>query len=345
MTSSKPLVPEVKFDYSLEMEARRVLYLAAKLPDRVLQDRGFLILPYRTSNAPTGTLYFPDLEYRSIGGFWERVSRLKLETPIKAPPTLLTQFMSLLQPLCDIKRYHRSTQAVKSSWNEVDVMFWDNLFTLFPSYRSYISQVNIYLTQYGPYSSFSLPHNAGDEVTIYLRDDTSVEQLMWTILTCHFRPKMQRDLKLTWEEIEAVVDFLMHESRLSCGLGFPSPTLRNLRSDQMAKYRHDSARFLNKLQVPLANRPWRKNGRNVYYGEIKVVNLSQNEQMLLEVLLAKQGSTVTYEDIMISLWGENNEISDWALTKQVERLRRKLAKLNIPRHVIQAHRKIGYSVV
>lgn len=108
-------------------------------------------------------------------------------------------------------------------------------------YQPKIAKVNIYLSLYGPYTTFNLAHSDQSELTIYVRYDCTIDKVLWSILTCLFRPHMQDELHHSWSEIEATVDWLMRESSLNCGLPLSQPTIKNLRSSQIARSREVSS--------------------------------------------------------------------------------------------------------
>lgn len=247
MTSKNVTFPTVTFSHSLEMESRRILHLSASLAIRWYQNHDFLILPTLPTKVPTATVVFPDLSYTTIPRFWSRVARLKLKTPIVAPAPLLSATHNLLAPHYHARLYYSHVSRLRSAWESVDSNFWSQLFTFFPTYQPKIKHVNIYLTLYGPYTTFNLARGDETTLTIFARFDCTIEKIMWTICTCLFRPVMQDKLKMTWREIESAIDWLLHESSLSLGHSLPEPTIKNLRSPQIAKYRQASTTYLSHL--------------------------------------------------------------------------------------------------
>ncbi len=66
--------------------------------------------------------------------------------------------------------------------------------------------------------------------------------------------------------------------------------------------------------------------------------------MLLDLLFAKQGLTVSYEEIAASLWPNNEDWSLYALSKEIQRLRDKIKSSGINTRLVNAKRKLGYSL-
>jgi len=345
MTSSKRAShPTTTISYDIEHEARRILYLAAKLPTRAYQERGFLILPKLEPGLSKNTVIFPDLAYDSIPDFWFRTSRLELSTPITAPPALINETIDIVRPAWRENIYAKAHKRLLDQWQGIEERFWSNLFTLFPSYSGQVKQVFIYLTQSGSTTSFQLLRGDADTIHILARLDTPIDKILWSILTAIFRAKMQDSMNYSWSESQATIDWLIEESSLNCGVNLTTATITQIRNPQIAKWRQDSLEYQKKLGFSGTNL-WTQKLDLIHYGSIKIDNLSHNEQLLLEVLLASYGKTVSNNEIMNHLWQDNYEISNWAITKQVQRLRTKLKSAGINHPVIQAHRGQGYSII
>lgn len=343
MTSKNWTQPTVNFTHSPELEARRILFVAGSLSRGWYQKHNFLVLPKLESRSPSSQVILPDLPYSSIPRFWESVTKLKLITPQLAPTRLLSATESLCKPFYKSKLYVSHLSDLEKSYNQVKDNFWNNLFTLFPSYSSRLKDITIISSQYGSSSSFNLARDQGSSITIYLRSDTKIDKLLWSILSALFRPKMQDKHKYSWDEVEAVIDWLMSESSLACSISHPHPTLTNLRANQLSQYRQSSEKYLTSLGISGVLR-LEKHGSIYIYGDSKITDLTAKQQILLDLFLAKRGLTVSYEEIAVALWPGNNDWSLYALTKEIQRLREMIKSYGISAPLILAHRKQGYSV-
>ncbi|PIR98811.1 hypothetical protein COT87_02805 [Candidatus Collierbacteria bacterium CG10_big_fil_rev_8_21_14_0_10_44_9] len=325
--------PTITFTHSPQLEASRLLHVAGTISHSWFQKHNFLVLPTTLPKVATAQVIFPDLPYSSIPHFWKSVNQLTLSTPQSAPAPLLSATQSLLSPHYQEKLYTHHLSKLKIQWDQVAPHFWNNLFTLFPTYSNRINSLTIISTQYGPYTTFSLAKTPHSNITIYVRQDSTIDRLLWTILTSLFRPKMQTDMHYTWEEIEAVVDWLMSKSALACRLKLSHPTIKNLRAEQIATYRQQSDRYLINLGFTL----------NAH--DITLPHPTTQDQKLLDLLLTKRGQTVSYEDIASVLWTGNDDWSLYAVVKAIERLRRQIKESGIHTPLILAHRKLGYSLI
>lgn len=343
MTSKNWTIPTTSFTHSPELEARRILFVAGSLSRGWYQKHNFLILPEIAHRAPSSQVILPNLPYATIPRFWESVAKLKLVTPQLAPTTLLAATESLCKPTYKPKLYIKHLSELEVSYNQVKDNFWNTLFTLFPSYRSRVKDITIISSQYGSSSSFNLARGQDSSITIYLRSDAKIDKLLWSILATLFRSKMQDEQKYSWEEVEAVIDWLMSESSLAAKLPHPHPTLTNLRAYQLSKYRQISEKYLASLGISGVLR-LEKHGNSYLYGDAKITDLTTKQQILLDLLLVKRGITVSYDEIAASLWPSNDDWSLYALTKEVQRLRDKIKSYGISTPIILAHRKKGYSL-
>ena len=229
------------------MEARRILYLAAKLPTQTYQERGFLILPKLETNLNKNIVIFPNLKYNTIPDFWHQTSKLKLSTPIHAPQNLIDQTINIVRPIYRENIYLSAQKRLLNQWQAIEHQFWSNLFTLFPTYSNLTKQVSIYLTQSGSTTSFELLHKNVDTIHIQARLDTSIDQILWSILTTLFRPKMQNDLHYSWQKSQTTIDWLLKESILNCGIKLTKTVVTQLHNPQIARWRQISLKYQKSL--------------------------------------------------------------------------------------------------
>ncbi|MBP9702745.1 winged helix-turn-helix domain-containing protein [Candidatus Woesebacteria bacterium] len=343
MTSKNWTIPTINFTHSPELEARRILFVAGSLARGWYQKHNFLILPELAARAPSSQVILPNLPYTTIPRFWESVAKLKLVTPQLAPAPLIAATEALCKPFYKPALYVSHLSELEKSYNQVKDNFWNTLFTLFPSYSSRVKVITIISSQYGSSSSFNLATTEYSSITIYLRSDTKIDKLLWSILAAIFRPKMQDEQKYSWEEVEAVIDWLMSESSLAAKLSHPHPTLTNLRANQLSKYRQDSEAYLSSLGISGVLR-LEKLSSSYSYGDTKISDLTTKQQILLDLLLVRRGLTVSYDEIAASLWPDDEDWSLYAITKEVQRLRDKIKSCGINSPLIHAHRKLGYSI-
>ncbi|MBE5889635.1 MAG: response regulator transcription factor [Lachnospiraceae bacterium] len=74
--------------------------------------------------------------------------------------------------------------------------------------------------------------------------------------------------------------------------------------------------------------------------DLEVV-LTKNEMIIFQVLLEHQGEIVSRDDLMTTLWDNDEFLNDNALSVNISRLRSKLSDLGIP-DAIETRKKQGY---
>lgn len=83
-------------------------------------------------------------------------------------------------------------------------------------------------------------------------------------------------------------------------------------------------------------------GQAQYQG--KSVELSRNEQRILDVLMSNPGVIVTRQELMCELWDTDAFVDDNTLTVNVNRVRKALASLGVPDDYLTTKRGQGYLV-
>lgn len=83
-------------------------------------------------------------------------------------------------------------------------------------------------------------------------------------------------------------------------------------------------------------------GQAQYQG--KSVELSRNEQRILDVLMSNPGVIVTRQELMCELWDTDEFVDDNTLTVNVNRVRKALASLGVPDDYLTTKRGQGYLV-
>jgi DNA-binding response OmpR family regulator len=154
----------------------------------------------------------------------------------------------------------------------------------------------------------NLPYISGLDVAKEIRqENASVKIIMLTAYTDTEKLLTATELKLSKYLVKPIEPKLFKE------------TMLNLSKELLA----------NPLDFALValNCIWHKKEEVLYLHNVPV-DLSEKEHRLFKLLLAHKGSTVCYEDIMISVWEDafDNEISLDSVKNQVSHLRKKLPK-------------------
>lgn len=225
----------------------------------------------------------------------------------------------------NIKRVDR----LKTEWEKSEGNFFDKLRSYFPK----VDELNIYIEPsiYGTIGSYDTKYN--NSVYIYPRYDRNlidIQKLLINALTHYFMfdPKDSMEaLSPIWQEKQKIARQIQESI-------FPSPKFKSLTEilDRQfsGKLAEKSIRYLQEL------------------GFIKLIkvdkpaNLTKDESAVFDLLNENKNKIVSFGDIADSIWKENSaeKYSEYAITKQIERLKKKL-----PKNIIHVQRGVGYILI
>lgn len=332
MTSSIPIT----WDTGITHEALPILYYLKRLPELELQQRGFIVLPRLPKKNTNNIILLPDLPYSSIPNLWPQVTALDPTTPMTAPRPLVDQIINLLQPT------YKTPIIPDISLKP----FLASLFTILPDYCSQITAINIIVTYSGTCSQFNCLTPTNHHLTIYFRADANITSLAHVIILALIRHQLQHLEHHSWEEIEAVADFLTTHTSLKQTLSPYShtPNIFSLRQSQLGRLKLQSQKYLTSLGIPSQNN-WQVKNNQIFYSSVAVTQLTTRQHQLLLHLVNHHSQVITNDQIADILWPDGSDYSLWAIVKEIARIRHRLVTLGLPGSLIQSHRKLGYSLV
>ena len=77
----------------------------------------------------------------------------------------------------------------------------------------------------------------------------------------------------------------------------------------------------------------------------KAAELTRNEQRILALLMRNAGVIISRQEIMCDLWESDAFVDDNTLTVNINRLRKTLARIDVPSEFLQTRRSLGYVVM
>ncbi|MBP9817417.1 helix-turn-helix domain-containing protein [Candidatus Shapirobacteria bacterium] len=339
MTSSN--LPTVTWETSIEHEALRIIYYLMRLPERELQNRGFLVLPSSNPQNSNRTIVVPDLPYHLVSRIWFLVSKLIPTTPMTAPSSLTDQIVELLKPT-----YHPpNLQIFQTDFGTIKESFFKSLFFLLPNSKNRLQKINIIVTHSGTCSQFNMLTPTKTTLTVYLRSDSKITDLIQVIVLSLIRHDLQHIEHRSWEEIQTVADFLLTHTSLNESIKpFNHLTMMpRLQQKQSGKLIKASQNYQSKLGIPTQNN-WRISSNEIFYQSIKIDQLTPRQSKLLKLLIKKYGEVVSNDQIADALWPNGENYSLWAIVKEIARIRACIVSSGLPGSLLQSHRKLGYSL-
>jgi biotin operon repressor len=150
-----------------------------------------------------------------------------------------------------------------------------------------------------------------------------------------------------WQESELLSDWLVARSSINTVIKkFANenylPTIKGVRVKEQAKLIAQSNEFYKKLGIPVEGKVFGLNGLTPEINKKPIENLNNSEKKLMKLLIQNENETVEIDEIGDEIFGTDSDYSLYAISKMVERLRKKLEANGISGSYIQTLRGKGY---
>ncbi|MEA3355188.1 MAG: helix-turn-helix domain-containing protein [Patescibacteria group bacterium] len=331
----------IQYHYNPKTEGLRLLFTAKKLATYQYQAHRYVIIPKMLKKSFANLIIFPKLPYQSIPDFWHQVKLVKQITPPQAPKTLISSTISLLNNHNFCQNTDPVVKKLKTKIKTTSPKFFQDLFSIMPDTKNSIKSINLYPTKIGSIASFNLLSPNTDTINIYLRLDQSISVFFEKIISSIIRHSLQTNYNFTWTETEAAKDSLILNTNLKKYFPKYNSVLTDTRNYELAKLQETSQKYLNILGLT-SQIPWQIKNRQVFYLKKLIKHLSSQETRLLKLLIENYNQTTTYDQIFQSIWPYNYNVSIYAISKLIQRLRKSLKLNHFSPHLIQTQRKRGY---
>lgn len=332
------------WEYSLETEALRLIHCARQMAVGFYRVNNFIVLPYTPKVNNDLTVTFPDLPYHEITAFWEKVKKIDINViPIHANPKLVNAVKEIVKNKLALTDF----RDIRTLWTKAEKEIVAEIYKIIPSKKGLIKNLTIYPTSFGTSSSFNYITKKG-EIALYIRSDSGIHTITEALVTSLTRAEIYKDLGGVWQESEIITDWLITKSSLAEVLKkyekqeLYIPTLKGTRLKQQAKLLVESENFYKKLGLPTTKNVFGLNGKTPEIYKRPIENLSAKEKTILRLLILKMDSTVTVDEIGENIFQTTDNFSLYAISKTIERLRRKLELNGISGSYIQTLRGKGY---
>jgi len=289
--------PKVTWEYSPESEAKRIFFIAQMIQSYFYSVKGFLVLPKIATNS-VNTIYYPRLPINQSSYFWEQI---KLSGNLEGRYDEAT-----IQQLISELPVQEPPQEIKQQWDKIAPEFWNKLNQILPETAKNIKRLTIRQTAYGSRASGVHIKNARkNEVVIYLRFDAQLSHIPAAIFI-YALSHIRKDAPMfgfTWEERQAVVDFLLCHTSLSALFPEHESTILAVRKPHHENLTKASHEYLTELGFPPKRLFQIDTDQGILLNN-KVLRLRPTEQRVLSLLVEKRNQLVTATDIAARLWAE-----------------------------------------
>lgn len=334
---------KTEWNWSLETEAQRIVHIAYQIATGFYQQHTFLVLSEQYQKRNKQIVIFPDIGCEMIPSFWKRVLTANItHWPVCHDADLIKEIESKLQTGLKEPNLVR----LKTNWKKIQEKVMEQ-FEFITGKRNPVKKLFIYPSYYGTSVSFSSINKT--TIELFLRFDQDLVSLVEGVVSACLRDELIMDYNASWRERELLVDYLVHSSSLANLLRKYEPgskviaTTALIQKKEYSRLSKMSREFLQHIGVPShKKRNFASKVFSLYVGNNKLSNLSWKERRVLLLLNESRGNVVNVEEIVPTLFKDENHFSMYAIAKFISRLREKLEENGIPGNVIETVRKQGY---
>lgn len=256
--------------------------------------------------------------------------------------------LKYLEEITHLENHHKYRVSASSKIKEAKIILEDTLSKcrkLFPGFAKSEFNVSLGISHYGTYGSHSIVHNNPGhrsnpvKVELRIREDEPLETLAELFVSSLVKSEYTDD----WKNEEAVVDYIVKNI---LGIEIPGTLERLGRTNtEQSKVDYEYQKMLGLPVKPLLNVMPRQGIIELANAKINHL-LSPYEFELLQLLVRNRFSTVTYDEIAREIYKTecDKRFTFWGITKNVQRLRKKLADLGLPDKAIQNVRGVGFKL-
>lgn len=325
-------------DYSADLEAQYLCFLAKGISIGEYQDNGFAVTPtLEYGNAKT--VHFPNLPYSK--NFWRTTNfNPNINFSTQYPKTAIDEIKNLLVSY-DKNDYSNEIEKIKKDWLKIEKPFFNDINTFLDLKKalSKINRIDILITPFGALGSFN-PSRVGNKFNLNVtsRVDFPAGNICAGIL---------QNLYIIENSIGGEIGDEKYLKRMSAiNFIFENtifkkyyPKFKNLIKPQFTfsgELLNKSDRYLIKLGFPQKDTSIDVNNKV----------FSKQEKDLLSTLIKNKGKIVTFDKAANTLWKNNTDdkFSLEAMAKVIQSIRKKIKGLGINKEVIFTKRGKGYSL-
>jgi hypothetical protein len=335
------IMPMTTWHWSKESEANRLIQTAVNIGNGFFHLHNFLPMSdeYAKAQMPN-EVYLPRIAYSTIPNFWKKVAQLNHSV---LPIIDRNDFTDKLLSLMPSNLSEPDDNEIKSQWSKYGRKIIGEIYKLIPERIYSIITITVYLTRYGTTCSFNVPNTWPSEIVVFLRHDQGIFALTEAIISSLIKNQALVDDKATWDEIEAVVDWLLLHSPLSKTLKpfLAEGTLTTVRRHNKTREKM-SEDFLKTIGAPNFYQTFSIKNNQVIFDRHRLVGLTAREDNILKALINKSPNILTFDQMAMIVGMNEENFSLTTLAKMIERLRRKVEKNGLTSSYIATASGQGY---
>lgn len=321
-----------KYVTSIENQIGQYQLAAYSVNTGFFQKNRFYLLPTLPEKFRSRVILFPEItEYFSDFSQYSQFDNYQIENlPAKVTDSITaysSKHTKLLTACID---------KLKSGINEIENKFTKALKEEFPNFPNY--EIEISPKLFGSYGSYSTTASK-DIIKIHPRYDSSVPSVLKTIIA-YFAHKtgFDKDQYLnnqTFIDKQVLAQRIAQSSRFAMFNFGKNGTIDMLKTKFVAKYAVESADYYGKLGFPI--KPYITTTK-------QIPNLTDTEEKILTKLMQNRCKIVSFDEISEIMWGDEatEKYSLYAITKIIDRIKKKIYETGIHTALIHTQRSEGY---
>lgn len=319
------------FVSSPETEKERLLYACENVASGFYQKHGFLTCPEVNSKYKGWSIVIPSEIQHVSKKFWQDAYKYGVNMRKEISPRMYSETKNMVL----IPSSYKLVDSFKNSWRKYNLKFWIELEKYFKKEIRWIGSIEVRITKIGSLSShYLLNKTKVQKLVINIREDAPVYEIANLIILALIFP-LSNENGLTFTKRQALRNFIM--SRPEFKKLFPDFKPKNYDSPKIPVIlRQKSDEYIKYLGIPNIIDPVKLINQNIHTFGVK-------EAKILKQLIDKNGEMLTYDDLADLIWGEGKFKSYWAINKLVQRINKKIKKLNII-FEIKGVRGVGYKI-
>ena len=322
---------KISYNFSEKANRQKLQFLIAQIKLGFFQKKGFLLL---TDINPTGkdlresTIIIPEdiLEFLQTDFNWDGYDA-----------NFWSENYFKTKPLIEFNRFNANIDLAKIKLN---FKLIDQAFQLLAEFFMVNNlEIEVCFTNCGSICSFTKVTK--NKMLVFPRIDATEEDILKALCALIIRT---HPWELSWEDYQTIQNFIIKRSKVSSLLYKTRPTLSTSDySPLLPKLRDESNNNYSLLGFSSTTCLQIINNTLLINGETEIAFLTNHEYQILSQLVKSKNKVVNFDSIANIIWKDPiNEFSLQAISKVIERIRKKLEAHGIHKNIIFTKRGEGY---
>ncbi len=328
----RTFVPPTSFVSSPETEINRLLNSTASVASGFYLRHGFLVLPTSIPNYKINIVIIPKIAKNFSFKFWKDAKKAGTTMPLSITKQMIKESKKIkLEYVND-----DCLNKISNSWKGTENEFWKFVKVYFPKEINWISEVEVRVTKIGSLGShYLLEKKNKQKLIIHFREDSNYNNIAGLIILALIYPTA-KELGLSFSQRMAIRYYITAKKEFT--KLFPDWKQNKYGDFKLPKKLRDkSMEYIKFLGIPDITDPIESINKNIS-------NFGIKEEKCLILFTKNKNELVSYDQIADCIWGEGKFKSYWAINKLVQRIIKKLDKLDIENvRILGLHGK-GYKL-